>query len=76
MARNKIARSRPVEVRKGSQVGPDYPDDKRVNPWDDEISHQYGEDGDKAICSENSTLFEGVGMPINKALYDDLWEGK
>lgn len=73
MATNKQRRT--GSVRTGSQVGPEYPDAKRINPWDDEMSSQFGEEHDKAICSENSTLFEGGGMPINHN-YDGLWEGK
>lgn len=75
MSRSKVARSRPVEVRKGAQVGPDYPDAKRVNPWDDEQSHEFGSEHDKTIVSENSNQFEGVGMPLHHT-YDELWEGR
>jgi hypothetical protein len=70
------ARSRPgnPEVRTGEQVGPDYPDIKRTQPWG--TDHTVGDHEDKAIYSGNGSLFDPDEMgPIHKESYDNLWEG-
>jgi hypothetical protein len=75
MAKSKVERGRPVEVRSGSQVGPSYPEGKRVIPWGDDMDGEYGGEHDKAISSPNKVLFDGAGMPLRHG-YDELWEGK
>lgn len=72
-----MTRGRPSSpnVRKGAQVGPDYPDALRTNPWDAELSSVFGNERDKAICSENSVQFDGADLAVHDN-YDRLWEGR
>jgi hypothetical protein len=73
-----MKRGRPgvASVRRSKNVGPDYPEDRFVNPVDAGMSSQYGDKNTKTVFSDNSTTFEGGGAPLNKDGYDALWGGK
>ena len=70
-----VKRSRPGNpaVRKGKNVGPDYPENRFVNPTNAGIDEEYGSEDERTLCSPTSTA-AGVG-PLNKK-YDEYWEGE
>jgi hypothetical protein len=69
-----VTRSRPGDpnVRKGKEVGPDYPEDRFRNPVGAGLDSTFGNHKDKAICSPNDTTFGGADLPMNDK-YDSLW---
>lgn len=69
-----VTRGRPGDhaVRKGKEVGPDYPDDRFRNPVDAGLDTTFGNHDDKSICSPNSTTFGGADLPLHES-YDSNW---
>lgn len=72
-----VKRSRPGNpaVRKGRNVGPDYPDDRFTNPTNAGIDKQYGSRDEKTLCGPTATTVDGAGLPHHDK-YDEYWEGK
>lgn len=71
-----VKRSRPGKhaVKRGKEVGPDYPDNRFTNPMNAGIDEEYGSTTAKALDSPTATTVGGADVPIHKNTYDDLWE--
>jgi hypothetical protein len=67
-------RSRPGShsVRKGKAVGPDYPEARYRNPFDDERDHYTGGEGEKTLYSPVNTP-SGIPSELHHG-YNDYWE--
>ena len=70
-------RSRPGNpaVRKGKNVGPDYPNERYRNPYNGAgLDYESGSSDTKTMESPSATI-EGPGIGLDHN-YDKYWEGK
>lgn len=69
-----VKRSRPGNpaVRKGKNIGPDYPEDRFRNPVNAGIDKEFGSEESKTLYSPTS-LPAGDDVPM-KGDYDRYWE--